>query len=243
MHSTISTKLETPDSFSLKSELMRRVFLASQRKPYRGIGELWRMASQYCLLRKWERKYAFRSACEVPYQSYVWGVDGLAFDCPYVACRNFYEVKEKFDLVWNFCVVQQNPKILFDMIRCSNKYVASFVPNSLNVGRIIHDLYHFIHDTKCMHPDRGSKSLMTLNGLKKLFDQTGVKILEAGYCDMPPFPDWVISIKNFFKAADVEGEYKPSKTLQVLEEIFWFDQTNPMPKRIWAHHPYVLGVI
>jgi len=243
MHNEISTPQVSPDDFSLKSEVMRRVFLASQRKPYRGIGELWRMASQYCLLRKWERKYGFRSSCEVPYLNYVWGVDGLALDCPHIAYRNFYEVKEKFDFVWNFCVIQQNPKILFDMMKCSKKYVASFVPNSLNVGRIIHDLYHFVHGTECMHPDRGNKSLMTLNGLKKLFNQAGARILEAGYCDMPPFPDWVISLKNFFKATDMEGEYNPSKTIQMLEEIFWFDQTNPMPKRIWAHHPYVLGAI
>jgi len=227
----------------LKSEVMRRVSLASQLKPYRGIGELWRMASQYTVLRKWEQKYQFKSACEVPYQDYVWGVDGHALDCYHRSYRRFSDMETKFDLVWNFCVIQQNPRMIYQMIRNSNEYVASFVPNSLNIGRTLHGFYHFVHKTQCTHPDRGDRSLMTLSGLIQLFKHAGIRIFEAGYCDMPPQPDWVISLKNFFKPADLETPYRPSTTVQMLERVFWFDQANPLPKRIWAHHPYVFGGI
>jgi hypothetical protein len=84
---------------------------------------------------------------------------------------------------------------------------------------------------------------MTLSGLIQLFEHAGIRILEAGYCDMPPQPDWVISLRNFFKSEDLETSYRPSNTVQILERVFWFDQANPLPKRIWAHHPYVFGGI
>lgn len=158
--------------------------------------------------------------------------------------------QSKFELVWNFAVVQLQPEIISEMISLSNKFVLIFVPNFLNWGMPVHQLYHFLTRTDCQHAERGSIFLRTQWGIKKLASQEKIKIIKIGYIDMPPLPDIGFSIKELKNQLGVKTELKrkPTSTNSegVLKKInqMTFIEKLPLPEIMrlpFAHHLYLFG--
>ena len=166
-------------------------------------------------------------------------------------CFSLSQKKQsKFDLVWNFAVVQLQPEIISEMIALSNKFVLIFVPNFLNWGMPIHQLYHFLTRTDCQHAERGSILLRTQWGIKKLASQKKIKIIKIGYIDMPPLPDIGFSIKELKNQLGVKTGLKrnptPTNFEGVLKKInqMTFIEKLPLPEIMrspFAHHLYLFG--
>jgi hypothetical protein len=214
-----------------------RINSVLKMRKFRGIGDVFRRCSQYVLLSRWEQKYKFRSAVEAPYDEATGGVDGYILNCPYKALTNIDEVPPKsFDFIWNFGFIQRRPSLIFKMKRISKRYVAVFTPNTLNPGVLIHKLYHLIYEKECTHPERGDPKFMRINGLIELFKWADLKILEYGYIDIPPWPDTVVTIKQFFgrkswEPIELKIDVRP---LLIFEKIL-------RPRALFAHHCYILG--
>lgn len=157
---------------------------------------------------------------------------------------------KKYDLVWNFALMNTNPEVIEKMKEKTNKYVLFFTPNIWNYGTPFHIVYHLISRTKCTHAERGSVKLRQLSGLKKFAKKNGLKVLETGYIDMPPWPDTAFGIREFkenvFKMKlppQQKKDYLPGK--QVLNKInstMFVENSGLGPIRyLFAHHQYVLA--
>lgn len=220
------------------------------KRPFNGIGNLFRQYSQYALMQNWEDKYQFKSALEVPFDHATDGIDGNVFSMPHTVILDADELStrdilncmkkkeaESYHLVWNFGFLQREPLLISEMARISQQYVAAFTPNYTNPGTIAHKLYHSVHGDECIHPESGDKTFMCIEGLKSHFKNAGLKILDAGYVDIPPFPDTVVTVKEFFFGSTTRGVMKIPvnvKKLLPFEHIGY-------PRKIVAHHCYVLG--
>ena len=211
------------------------------KRPFNGIGNLFRQYSQYRLMRDWENRYKFKTALEMPYDRATDGIDGNIFSCAHVAYDESVSPASippcKAEFVWNFGFLQREPYMIKEMRRISTKYVAAFVPNWWNIGTSVHKIYHWMYGGTCNHPERGDRRLMGLHGIRKLFKENNILIIESGYIDIPPFPDTVVTVKEFFgsKSRDVLKIPVDVKKLLPFEQI-------AHPHWIWAHHCYILGV-
>ncbi len=206
---------------------------------FRGIGNLFRQYSQYVLMRKWEYAYHFESAVEAPYDHATEGIDGAILRCPHQAARTLDGLSGRnFDLVWNFGFLQREPQLILEMRRVSRQYVAAFVPNAVNPGYFVHKVYHLVYGEECLHPERGDGRYMSVHGLASLFESAGIEVLEAGVIDLPPWPDTVVTIKEFFGARGRQMIRVPVD----VRFLFPFERIAH-PRRIIAHHCYVLGKV
>lgn len=154
----------------------------------------------------------------------------------------------KYDLVWNFAMVQLKADIINQMKRNSQKYVLFFTPNILNYGTPFHVAYHLLTGTECHHAERGKVILRRKKCLERVARVYELKVLESGYVDMPWWPDTAFGIRevkeNFFKMKlkPVETEFKDPKTLlkKIKRMRFIEDSKFLGPiKHLFAHHQYV----
>lgn len=223
-----------------EDETLRKIYKIISATAFMGIGNSYRQISQYKLMKKWERQYNIKSALEAPYDQATLGVDGLIFSFKAEKGKDLAGFPDNsYDLVWNFGFLQRKPELIYEMKRVARRYVVAFVPNVANPGVLVHKIYHKVYKKPCYHPERGHPTLMTLSGLRQLFVQAGLKILESGYVDIPPWPDTVVTLRELLGAEKRQVIYiKPSlKFLYILvnlEDILY-------PKSIFAHHCYVLG--
>ncbi len=156
---------------------------------------------------------------------------------------------EGFDLVWNFALLQTDPDSIKEMIKKSKKYVLFFTPNIWNYGTPFHVAYHIVSRKKCTHAERGSIRLRRLGGLKKFAENNNLKVLEAGYIDMPPWPDTAFSIREVKEnilgmKLPPKEKIKPLPGKQVLDKVnnTMFIENSRLPiKYFFAHHQYVLA--
>jgi len=219
---------------------LSKISYVLKKTSFMGIGNAFRQVSQYRLMKKWEVEYFIRSAIEVPYDQATLGVDGIIFD--FKAARAVSPDKvpsESYDLAWNFGFLQREPSLIYELRRISKCYVAAFVPNILNPGSLVHKLYHRIYKTPCFHPERGNPIYMVLKGLVDLFKRADLEIVEAGYMDVPPWPDTVVTLKELFGSKRrgtlrIPINVRTLITLMNVEEIL-------KPRFIFAHHCYVFG--
>lgn len=160
------------------------------------------------------------------------------------------DLKGKFDLVWNFALLNTNPEVISKMIDMSNRYVLFFTPNILNYGTPFHIFYHLISETKCKHAERGSVKLRTLNGLKSFARKNNLRVLETGYVDMPPWPDTAFGIREV-KENILKMKLPPPQKVDLLPGKEFLNKVNKSmfiensrlgPIRyFFAHHQYVLA--
>jgi hypothetical protein len=207
--------------------------------PYEGMGSKWRRWSQYRLMATWEKTYHIRSAIEVPYDESTKGIDWQALSCPSESRRTITTVKGKWDFVWNSNFLQRRPKLIFKMKELSNRYVTAFVSNGSNWGWLLYRLFHLFHNAP-HSPEYGDKRFMCVYGLTKLFECAGLRVLEAGYFDLPLFPDtFGCTIKGII------GGWEQRQELEIPIPFEWLRSFEYIarPKRFFAHHIYVLGEI
>lgn len=165
----------------------------------------------------------------------------------FVALRN---LKEKFDLVWNFALVQQNPELIDKMKKYSQKYILVFTPNFLNIGSPIHYCLHFLSKSRCRHAERGQIKLRIPWGLKNLFMKKGLKILESGFVDLPPWPDTAFSLREVKKILGFKPKRnqswfprEPKKILEKIEKLSFLEKNSLLFifKLFFSHHLFVFG--
>lgn len=208
-----------------------------QLKPYHGIGDIYRCYSQYRLMKLLEKTYKFQSVVEVPYDHSTMGVDHNIFRCMHSSFRDFNKLKGKpYDLVFNFSFLQRDPSIIFEMKKVSRRYILVFVPNGFNPGMIFHNLYHRIYAAPCNHPEQGDPKLMTLDGLRTSFHGAGIKVLEMGYIDVPPWPDTVVTLTELLGSSS-----RKCMKLPFPKPLLYFEKLGRKLGKFLAHHLYVFG--
>ncbi len=239
----ISRKIPTEEQIALWE-------LQKGKRPYNGMGNLFRQYSQYLLMQKWEANYNLKSALEVPFDHATDGIDGNILSCYHDVCVNADETgtqgmlksmnkikAESYDFVWNFGFLQREPILINEMKRISKRYVAAFVPNYVNPGTIVHKFYHSVYGGVCVHPERGDKRFMCIHGLEEFFKNAGMRITESGYVDLPPFFDTVVTVKELFGS---KGHRDVLKIPINVKGLLPFERIS-FPKRILAHHCYVVA--
>lgn len=237
-----------------------------------GFGSVYERIALERLLRRLYKKYRFKSVLEYECES-TKGYDNLALieeGCrASVASQDINKIKKnwkfkikpdfesmninkKFDLVWNFAVVQLRPGIIQEMKKTSNQFVLFFTPNIWNYGTPFHLIYHWLSGTKCHHAERGRIILRRKRGLEKIARLNGLKIIESGYVDIPWWPDTAFSIKEFKKnllGIKVKDQKKAKQNakelLQKIEKMMFIEKSTLIGflKPLFAHHTYVLARI
>lgn len=94
-----------------------------------------------------------------------------------------------YDLVWNFCVFEHfaNPGgVVAEMARLTRKYVLIEIQNVFNIGTIIHKAYHLFRNEPW---DHGSTRKMRWMEVARHMEKNGLRVVEVGATDMPPWPD------------------------------------------------------
>ena len=236
-----------------------------------GIGSLYERVQLVDLMRDWQDKYKFESVLEYP-SNIVKGYDNwvISDKCSVtVADEDVFkikkewmlgwkpkfklpkELKNEYDLVWNFAQVQLNPEIIVEMKKYTRKYVLIFVPNLINIGAPIHVIYHLLSGTKCNHAERGNKLIRTYWGFKNFVVKNDIEILESGYFDSPPIPDIAFSINELKMLLGVGNKKHTQKSsidvdkfLSKLNSISFMENSLPLfLGHLISHHLYVLGRI
>lgn len=163
-----------------------------------------------------------------------------------------------FDLVWNFSALWyhgQADKIIKEMIRVSRKLVIVSVTNKNQIGYFLRK--HYLD--KAFFNDVYEKWTNPKN-IKAVLSNEGVKIIDEGVIDVPPFPDtcmplgdllkkvgikpktadsdknWHWSTMDYYKGND---ELLPNKIAK-----YSFLEKLPLPwqtKVFWAHHRFIIG--
>jgi SAM-dependent methyltransferase len=166
---------------------------------------------------------------------------------------------DQFDLVWNFCMFERfNPPdtVLGEMARVAKGYVMIMNQNYRNWGTPVHKLYHSLANLEW---DHGYVPLMSSEAIVAAMERLGLKVLEVGYIDTPPWMDtWDMPLRGALKGVlgrlgmtwewksnqkPVE-ENKASGTGQetMLRLFEWVEHNLPAWfARSQTHHYYVLG--
>jgi len=161
---------------------------------------------------------------------------------------------KKFDLVWSFATIHQNPSFIPKMLKLSKKYVLFFTPNILNWGWPFHWGLHLLTRTRCKHPESGIFKLMNIYGLREDIQKRGLKILKYGFFDMPYWPDFAFSINEIkqnlpflkFKGKDKGSQDNSEKIYSnvssTIKKAADFEKKIPKFSQIFiAHHQYILA--
>lgn len=166
---------------------------------------------------------------------------------------------ESFDFVWNFAALwhlKDAPRLIKEMIRVSSEYVFISVQNTKQVGYYLRkyaidkDLFEDVYE-----------EWLNTSLISRVLKDNGMKVIEKGVFDVPPWPDTAMPIRDLFKRIGLnnasekitdEGwhwsimEYYMDKDPLFLERInkFMVIEHSPLPtflKSIWAHHRFMLS--
>ena len=94
-----------------------------------------------------------------------------------------------FDLVWNYCMFERFREpgpMLAEMKRVARRYVLIMTQNAHTPGAAVHGLYHSVCGLEW---DHGHREQMTFDALRTATGQQGLRILEEGTLDVPPWLD------------------------------------------------------
>jgi SAM-dependent methyltransferase len=164
-----------------------------------------------------------------------------------------------FDLVWNFAAlwwVKRPDKLIKDMVRLSNNLIIIFIPNRLQPGYL---LRKWLIDRNFFR--RININWIKPSQIRSLFRQLGLKPVEEGALDMPPWPDTAMPLSELIGKLGLSGNksrsalekhwhwdiisYYRGTNLTLIEKIkrYAFIENLPLPlqiKLLWAHHRYFL---
>lgn len=184
----------------------------------------------------------------------VWDIVGLKNKVKIIEWNNDFETKfrdNQFDMVWNHLAFEhyQNPSPLIkEMKRISNNLILNLTLSPFNLGFPIHWLIHKISRKPW---DHGFFKNMLISTMDKVHKSEGLKLVESGGCDVPPWMDTVDlemgGSMRYFDAwpksiADkwVWGATNPDVQNHPVIKLLW-DWEVSMPewfRRLVAHHLY-----
>jgi SAM-dependent methyltransferase len=166
---------------------------------------------------------------------------------------------DAFDLVWNFCMFERfDPPdiVLGEMARVARGYVMIMNQNYRNWGTPVHKLYHNLANLEW---DHGYVPLMSQEAIVAAMERVGLKVLEVGTIDTPPWMDtWDMPLRGALKGVlgrlgmtwEWKSQQKPlaenkasgTGQEQMLKLFEWVEHNLPeWFARSQTHHYYVLG--
>lgn len=166
-----------------------------------------------------------------------------------------------FDLTWQWAglwYIGDPAALLSELARTSRDLVFVAMPNNIQVGywmrKLIIDRPFFAtHD----------ESWTDIGRIRRILEAAGVKIIDQGVLDTPPWPDTVMPANEVLKRLGIRSKqleaqftgdgwrwstmaYYMGQEPDLRERVMkyaWLDHA-PLPwqvKAIWAHHRYLLG--
>ena len=175
---------------------------------------------------------------------------------------------QSFDFVWNFAALwylqpaHSVEFLLRDLVRLSKRWIFISMPNSVQVGYLMRK---YLIDKEFF---KGvDESWIDLGRVKRALSAAGVRIVDEGVLDVPPWPDTCMPAaevlrrlgirsaaleKRFSAQDDGSGwtwntmDYYLGRDPGLKERVERFGMLDraPLPwqlKLVWAHHHYVLG--
>ncbi len=167
---------------------------------------------------------------------------------------------KSFDFVWNWAALWYLPNAILtlrDMRRVSKKLVFTAMPNRMQMGYLLRkyvlekEFFDWIED----------ESWANINKPRKVLERAGMKLIDQGVLDVPPWPDTVMPARDVLQRlgfgqgaqARFEGDAWEWSTmayytgeqpeLKPQMDSYAFLEHAPIPwqlKVIWAHHRYIL---
>jgi SAM-dependent methyltransferase len=168
-----------------------------------------------------------------------------------------------FDLAWEWAGLWYLPdaaSLLRELARVSRKMVFVAMPNNLQVGYLMRK---FLIDRGFFNTV--DERWVQMRRVKGVLHNAGVRLIEQGVLDVPPWPDTVmpasevlrrLGIKSKKLEAQFTGDgwtwstmaYYLGQEPDLYDRVIryaWLDRA-PIPwqlKIVWAHHRYILGVV
>jgi SAM-dependent methyltransferase len=170
---------------------------------------------------------------------------------------------KSFDLAWEWAGLWYLPNaaaLLRELVRVSRRLVFVAMPNPLQVGYLLRK-YVIDRDFFPTISERWAQ----MGRIKKRLRAAGVRFVDEGVLDVPPWPDTVMPAAEVLRRLGIKSErlharftgtgwtwstmdyylgHAPDLRERVLKYA-WLDHA-PLPwqlKTIWAHHRYILGVV
>jgi hypothetical protein len=167
-----------------------------------------------------------------------------------------------FDMAWEWAGLWYLPdadSLLRELTRVSRKLVFVAMPNHLQVGYL---LRKYLIDRDFF--DTVDERWVQMGRIKRVLDEAGVRIIDQGVLDVPPWPDTVMPAAQVLKRLGIKSKklearftgegwtwstmayylgQEPGLYDQVMKYA-WLDRA-PIPwqlKLIWAHHRFILGI-
>ncbi|MFQ5614701.1 MAG: class I SAM-dependent methyltransferase, partial [Anaerolineae bacterium] len=192
----------------------------------------------------------------------IWGE--LDLPATFVHHRDFSRLPfedNRFDLAWEWAGLWYLPDpagLLRELVRVSRRLVLVAMPNRVQAGYLLRK-YVIDRDFFKTVDERW----VNMGRIKRLLRQAGVRFIDEGVLDVPPWPDTVMPAAEVLKRLGIRsrrlsdrfsGEdwtwstmayylgQEPDLRERVMKHA-WLDHA-PLPwqlKTIWAHHRYVLG--
>jgi len=177
---------------------------------------------------------------------------------------------DAFDLAWNWAALWYLPDgsprgseipaaLLGELARVSRRVVFVAMPNRIQVGYLLRkyllerDFVNYVDE-----------DWADIGRVRRVLESAGVRIVEQGVLDVPPWPDTVMPASEVLqrlgiKSARLEGRFsgdawewstmayylgQQPDLYERVKRYAWLDRA-PIPwriKAVWAHHRYVVGL-
>ena len=165
----------------------------------------------------------------------------------------------RWDLVWNFCVYEHfknGREVIKEMSRLSKRYVLVETQNIFNIGLLFHRIYHLLAREVW---DHGEIRRMSYKRVIEDMEMSGLKVIEVGGTDMPPWPDInmkimpstpVSRLRTSFERESRERKMQCSQDpapgselrprVEVLPTSYIIERWTEKPKRLKTSFPMTL---
>ena len=205
---------------------------------YYGMGELYRMFSLIIFIDKLKKKFGVKTIAEYPEEE-------VSRDFPKLLWKQLSNPHGEYDLVFTWNFRDETLKLIDQLKALSKKYVLLFGINKLNFGFLIHSFYHWRTKTPCNHPEDIKGKFNNPESLKKALEEKGVRVIETGFIDKPPWFDTIIGVKSILVGKEeekpLEERYvKIPNAVGICKRLLSLERI--LPGKVFGHHSYALGV-
>jgi SAM-dependent methyltransferase len=168
-----------------------------------------------------------------------------------------------FDLAWEWAGLWYLPDaeaLLRELVRVSRNLVFVAMPNNLQVGYLMRK---YLIDRDFF--DTVDERWVQMGRIKRLLNGTGVRFIDQGVLDVPPWPDTVMPAAEVLRRLGITNKklesrftgdgwtwstmaYYLNQEPDLYDRVMkyaWLDRL-PIPwqlKLVWAHHRYILGTV
>ena len=196
----------------------------------------------------------------------IWGELGLTPDMSVISPDNWGKLPfadNSFDMTWNWAALWYLPdaeRLLQELVRTSRKLVFVAMPNNIQMGYWVRkhlidkDFFHTVDE-----------SWVSIKRIRKTLTDAGVRIIDSGVLDVPPWPDTVMPANEVLKRLGIRSkkledqftgdswewntmDYYLGQQPDLRDRVIkyaWLDRAR-LPwqiKSVWAHHRWLLGVV